>query len=93
MGDYANDLIDGSIRSEGYHSTKQRVHVPKEAEFEVSIIHRKTGKACWTGTVNAGSKKDAQGQFRKKYAHIRSQYSHDYGLSIKLINKRNESNH
>lgn len=55
------------------------------SEFEVSIIHRKTGEKHWTGIVEANSKKDAQKQFRIKYANIRNQYTHEYGLGIRKI--------
>ncbi len=85
MGDYADDLIVGHLISEGMECSKPMIWIPIEADFEVSIIHRKTGKTEWTGTVKASSKKDAQSQFRKKYAHIRSQYTHEYGLGIRLI--------
>lgn len=85
MGQYADDLIDGSIMSEGMDITKPTIWIPIEADFEVSIIHRRTGKTEWTGTVKASSKKDAQSQFRKKYAHIRSKYTHEYGLGIRLL--------
>lgn len=85
MGMYADDLIDGSMMSEGMDYNKPMIWIPIEADFEVSIIHRKTGKTEWTGIVQASSKKDAQSQFRKKYAHIRNQYTHEYGLGIRLL--------
>ena len=85
MGDYADDLIDGSIMSEGLEHSKPMIWITIESDFEVSIIHRKTGKTHWSGTVKANSKKDAQSQFRKKYSHIRSQYTHEYGLGIRKI--------
>ena len=82
MGEFAEDLINGSMEVDGY---PPNIWVPIEAEFEVSIIHRKTRNTHWTGTVWANSKRDAQYQFRKKYAHIRSQYTHEYGLGIRRI--------
>lgn len=83
MGDFADDLKNDF--SHEFPKQKPMIWIPIEADFEVSIIHRKTGITHWTGTVTANSKKDAQSQFRKKYPHIRAQYTHEYGLGIRLI--------
>lgn len=85
MGDYANDLIIGSIMSEGLENSEPMIWIPIEADFEVSIIHRKTRETHWVGTVKASSKIDAQREFRKKYMDIKNQYSNEYGLGIRLL--------
>lgn len=56
-------------------------------EYEVRVIHRKTNQVVWIGEVIASSKKDAQRQWREEYSHIRSRYTHEYGLGISRIEK------
>lgn len=87
MGDYAEDLKnDFELEFNERHGfVEPIIMIPLESEFEVSIIHLKTGICYWTGIVTASSKKDAQRQFRKEYSHIRNQYTHEYGLGIKLL--------
>ena len=93
MGDFADDLRDNFDQE--YPDMEPVIWVPlenakvhnvsrREAEYEVSIIHRTTGMVVWTGSVNAYSKKDAQRQFRIDHAKVRAQYTHEYGLGIKL---------
>lgn len=84
MGEYAEDLINGSEQTDLYVK-KSNVLPSKGSNFEVSIIHLKTGVTHWTGSVVADSKRDAQRQFRIKYADIRSKYSYEYALGIKLL--------
>jgi hypothetical protein len=83
MGDFAEDLINDF--SHEFPDKKPMIWIPLEIKYEVRIIHRRTGECEWSGEVTASSKKDAQREFRKKYAHIRSQYTHEYGLGISRI--------
>lgn len=80
-GDFSHESDIIMFPSEYGH----RITYQNQKTFEVSIIHRKTGVCYWTGKVKANSKKDAQSQFRKEYPHIRNQYTHEYGLGIKLL--------
>ena len=57
------------------------VFASRLAEYEVRVMHTK--EVAWTGTVMATSKKDAQSVWRREYPHIRSQYTHEYGLGIR----------
>lgn len=80
MSEYADDLkYDYSSELNDIPPT---IWIPIEHEFEIKIVHRKTFKCEWTGTVVSDTKRNAQKQFRKQYPHIRSQYSHAYGLTI-----------
>lgn len=90
MGDYAEDLIRGSMQQENEDVDNPIIFVPdydNDDNYRVAIVHRKTFVEEWNGTVRAINKLDAQRQFRIKYADIRSQYIHEYGLTIKPIKK------
>jgi hypothetical protein len=84
MGDYADDLINGSIGIES-ESDKIIPTIWVPSLYQVSVIHYKNRTVHWSGEIEAASKKDAQSIFRRDFNHIRSQYDpKEYGLGIKL---------
>lgn len=85
MGLEAEDLKEDYSQEFAEEGVEHIVWTPLEIEYEVSIVHRRTHEIMWTGVVTASSKRDAQSEFRKQYPHIRSQYSHEYGLAIRKL--------
>lgn len=95
MGDYAEDLILGSIEMGDLNETDINEDLiftrkPNLKLFKVSIVNRKTNKYEWTGRVEAKSNKSALYVFRTKYSDIRSKYldkRSEYCVAIQQVKR------